>query len=87
LPKAKAGASPVVAKVGGSAEDIRIDVKRAKDKHDPFFQHDKEWAKAFEQLLRLGVRAEQQALAKHELNCVMDNYLPVTLKHPEKFLP
>ncbi len=66
-----------------------IDVKRAKDalKNDPFFQHYKEWAKAFEQLLKLGVRAEQQAFAKHTLNFVMDTYLPAKLKQPDKFLP
>jgi DNA topoisomerase-6 subunit A len=66
-----------------------IDVKRAKDalKNDPFFQHYKEWARAFEQLLKLGVRAEQQAFAKHNLNHVMDTYLPAKLKQPEKFLP
>jgi DNA topoisomerase-6 subunit A len=36
-----------------------VDVKRAKDalKNDPFFQHYKEWAKALEQLLKMGVRA------------------------------
>jgi DNA topoisomerase-6 subunit A len=35
----------------------------------------------------MGVRAEQQALAKHGLNYVIDTYLPEKLKHPEKFLP
>ncbi len=66
-----------------------IDVKRAKDalKNDPFFQHYKEWARAFEQLLKMGVRAEQQAFAKHDLNYVMDKYLPEKLRQPEKFLP
>lgn len=66
-----------------------IDVKRAKDaiKNDPFFQHYKDWARALEQLLKMGVRAEQQAFAKHDLNYVMDTYLPEKLKHPERFLP
>ena len=66
-----------------------VDVKRAKDalKNDPFFQHYPQWAKGFEQLLKMGVRAEQQAFAKHALNYVMDNYLPEKLKHPERFLP
>jgi DNA topoisomerase-6 subunit A len=66
-----------------------VDVKRAKDalKNDPFFQHYKEWARAFEQLLKLGVRAEQQAFAKFDLNHVMDVYLPEKLEHPERFLP
>ena len=66
-----------------------VDVKRAKDaiKNDPFFQHHKEWADAMEQLVKMGVRAEQQALAKHGLNYVIDKYLPEKLAHPEKFLP
>jgi len=66
-----------------------VDVKRAKDalKNDPFFQHYREWARALEQLLKMGVRAEQQAFAKFDLNYVMDTYLPAKLKHPEKFLP
>jgi DNA topoisomerase VI subunit A len=35
----------------------------------------------------MGVRAEQQAFAKFDLNYVMDRYLPEKLKHPERFLP
>jgi DNA topoisomerase-6 subunit A len=66
-----------------------VDVKRAKDalKNDPFFKYHPEWARALEQLLKLGVRAEQQAFAKFDLNYVMDTYLPAKLKRPEKFLP
>jgi DNA topoisomerase-6 subunit A len=66
-----------------------VDVKRAKDaiKNDPFFQHHKPWAKAMEQLVTMGVRAEQQALAAHGLNYVMDTYLPQKIAHPERFLP
>ena len=66
-----------------------VDVKRAKDamKNDPFIRHHGEWIKAFEQLLKMGVRAEQQALAKHGLNYVIDAYLPQKLKHPDRFLP
>jgi DNA topoisomerase-6 subunit A len=66
-----------------------VDVKRAKDaiKNDPFFQHHKPWAKAMEQLVTMGVRAEQQALAAHGLNYVMDTYLPEKIAHPERFLP
>jgi DNA topoisomerase-6 subunit A len=66
-----------------------VDVKRAKDaiKNDPFFKHHKPWAKAMEQLVTMGVRAEQQALAAHGLNYVMDTYLPEKIAHPEKFLP
>ncbi len=66
-----------------------VDVKRARDaiKNDPFFHHHGKWVKAMEQLLKMGVRAEQQALAKHGLNYVIDNYLPEKLAHPERFLP
>jgi len=66
-----------------------VDIKRAQDaiKNDPFFQHHKTWAGAVQQLLKMGVRAEQQALAKWGLNYVIDTYLPEKLKHPEKFLP
>ncbi len=35
----------------------------------------------------MGVRAEQQALAKWGLNFVIDEYLPRKLKDPSKFLP
>ncbi len=66
-----------------------VDVKRAKDaiKNDPFFQHHKEWVKAMEQLMSMGVRAEQQALAAHGLNYVIERYLPEKIAHPERFLP
>jgi len=66
-----------------------VDIKRANDaiKNDPFFQHHKRWQKAIEQMLKMGVRAEQQALAKWGLNYVIDEYLPRKLAHPEKFLP
>ena len=66
-----------------------VDIKRARDaiKNDPFIKHYKEWIKAMEHLLDMGVRAEQQALAKHGLNYVIDTYLPEKLAHPERFLP
>ncbi len=66
-----------------------VDIKRAKDalKNDPFVQHYKPWQKAINQMIEMGVRAEQQALAKHGLNYVIDEYLPRKLAHPEKFLP
>jgi DNA topoisomerase-6 subunit A len=66
-----------------------IDIKRARDalKNDPFFQAHKEWQKAIEQMLSMGVRAEQQALAKWGLNYVIDEYLPKKLKERHKFLP
>jgi DNA topoisomerase-6 subunit A len=66
-----------------------IDIKRARDmlKNDPFFQAHKEWQKAIEQMLKSGQRAEQQALAKHGLNFVMEEYLPEKLKAAGQFLP
>lgn len=66
-----------------------IDVKRAKDalKNDPFFSRHKAWTKAMQQLVKMGVRAEQQALSKHGLNFVIDEYLPAKLKAVSKFLP
>jgi len=66
-----------------------VDIKRAQDmlKNDPFFQAHKEWQKAIEMMLKSGQRAEQQALAKHGLNFVIDEYLPNKLKEANKFLP
>ena len=66
-----------------------VDQKRARDalKNDPFFQRHRPWRAALEQLLKMGVRAEQQALAKWGLNYVIDEYLPRKLEHPESFLP
>jgi DNA topoisomerase VI subunit A len=66
-----------------------VDVKRAKDalKNDPFFERHKSWREAIERLIKMGVRAEQQALARWGLNYVIDEYLPAKLKSPEKFLP
>jgi DNA topoisomerase-6 subunit A len=66
-----------------------VDIKRAKDalKNDPFFKAHKPWQQAIEQLLKMGVRAEQQALAKWGLNYVIDEYLPQKLAQRSKFLP
>jgi DNA topoisomerase-6 subunit A len=66
-----------------------VDIKRAKDalKNDPFYLHHKPWQKAIDQMLQMGVRAEQQALAKHGLNYVIDEYLPRKLARPDLFLP
>jgi DNA topoisomerase-6 subunit A len=66
-----------------------VDVKRAKDalKNDPFFKTHVPWRKAIEQLLKMGVRAEQQALAKWGLNYVIEEYLPAKLAKPAAFLP
>ncbi len=64
------------------------DIKRARDalKNDPFIKHHKEWQAALEQMLKMGVRIEQQAFAKHGLNYVLEEYLPQKLKKA-KFLP
>ena len=45
---------------------LEVDIKRARDalKNDPFFKTHTPWQKDIEQLLNMGVRAEQQALAK-----------------------
>ena len=66
-----------------------VDIKRAKDalKNDPFIKSHKEWRKAIEDLLKMGVRAEQQALAAWGLNYVMDKYLPAKLKDDKTWLP
>ena len=66
-----------------------VDVKRAKDalKNDPFFKVHKPWQKALEQMLKMGVRAEQQALAKWGLNFVIEEYLPRKLAQRKTFLP
>ena len=66
-----------------------VDIKRARDalKNDPFFRAHKPWQKALQDLLRMGVRAEQQALAKWGLNYVIEEYLPRKLAHPDRFLP
>ena len=66
-----------------------IDVKRAKAAltNDPFFRTYPEWSKAVKQQITMGVRAEQQAFAKHHLNFVMDTYLPEKLANKKKMLP
>ncbi len=66
-----------------------VDVKRAKDAltNDPFFKQHKPWQNALEQLLKMGVRAEQQALAKWGLNYVIEEYLPRKLERRANFLP
>ena len=68
---------------------LEVDIKRAKDalKNDPFFKAHKPWQAAIEQLLKMGVRAEQQALAKWGLNYVIDEYLPRKLANTAAFLP
>lgn len=65
------------------------DIKRADDavRNDPFFAAQPQWIAAIKELLRMGVRAEQQALAKWGLNYVMEEYLPRKLADPGGFLP
>ncbi len=67
----------------------KTDIKRAHDaiKNDPFFATYPEWIAAIQQLLAMGVRAEQQALAKWGLNYVIDEYLPRRLADQASFLP
>src|SRR3989338_4055305 len=66
-----------------------VDIKRGKDalKNDPFIQHHKEWRQALEQMNKMKVRSEQQALAKWGLNYVIEKYLPEKLKNPKTWLP
>ena len=66
-----------------------MDIKRARDalKNDPFFRAHKPWRKALEQLLQMGVRAEQQSLAMWGLNYVIEEYLPAKLRNVGAFLP
>jgi DNA topoisomerase-6 subunit A len=66
-----------------------VDIKRAKDalKNDPFILHHKPWQLALHKMIKMGVRAEQQALAKHGLNYVIEEYLPRKLSDVKAFLP
>ena len=76
-------------KLEDATHDLQpVDVKRAKDalKNDPFFKSHAPWVKALNQLLKMGVRAEQQALAKWGLNFVIEEYLPRKLAE-RRFLP
>jgi len=65
-----------------------VDIKRIKDglKNDPFIQKYKTWQFALKELMQMGKRAEQQALAKHGLNFVISNYLPEKLKNSKSWL-
>jgi DNA topoisomerase-6 subunit A len=65
------------------------DIKRAQDalQNDPFIIAHPEWIAAITQMLKMGVRAEQQALAKWGLNYVIDEYLPRKLSNEKSFLP
>jgi DNA topoisomerase VI subunit A len=65
------------------------DIKRAQDalENDPFIAAHPQWIAAITQLLKMGVRAEQQALAKWGLNYVIEEYLPRKLANENSFLP
>ena len=66
----------------------KTDIKRATDAiaNDPFFGAHPQWLGAIKQQLKMGVRAEQQALAKWGLNYVIDEYLPRKLEDRAGFL-
>tara|TARA_Y100000310_G_C20587132_1_gene766038 strand:- start:245 stop:1336 length:1092 start_codon:yes stop_codon:yes gene_type:complete len=66
-----------------------VDIKKIKDliKNDPFIKHHKEWQKALQQMAKMKVRAEQQALAKYGLNFVITDYLPKKMKNQKSWLP
>ncbi len=55
----------------------------------PLLRLHPEWIAAIKQLLKMGVRAEQQALAKYKwgLNYVIEEYLPRKLGDENSFLP
>jgi DNA topoisomerase-6 subunit A len=65
------------------------DKKRAQDaiKNDPFFRNTKEWVNALQEMVKMGVRVEQQAFAARGLNYVMETYLPEKLRNPRTMLP
>jgi DNA topoisomerase-6 subunit A len=65
------------------------DKKRAQDamKNDPFFKNNKPWQHALEEMIKMGVRVEQQAFAARGLNYVLETYLPEKLQSPGKMLP
>lgn len=65
------------------------DKKRAQDaiKNDPFFKNNTQWVDALQEMVKMGVRVEQQAFAARGLNYVMETYLPEKLKNPGKMLP
>ncbi|TET38911.1 MAG: DNA topoisomerase VI [Planctomycetota bacterium] len=66
-----------------------VDIKRIDDaiKNDPFVHHYKAWQNALLKLKSMKVRVEQQAFAAHDLNMVVDTYLPEKLANKKAFLP
>ncbi|MEM1988553.1 MAG: DNA topoisomerase IV subunit A [Candidatus Woesearchaeota archaeon] len=86
--------------IGITARDIKdyalpthplkdVDIKRIDDgiKNDPFVKHYQQWQQELTLLKTMKKRAEQQALATHGLNYVIDTYLPEKLANPERWLP
>ena len=91
---------PIMSQLYLSKEDIKeyklpthplkeVDKKRALDamRNDPFIRHHKPWQEAINKMLDMGVRVEQQALAKHGLEFVAETYLPRKLARKAAFLP
>ena len=66
-----------------------VDIKRIDDalKNDPFVKHFKTWQDSLLALKKRGERAEQQAFAVHNLNHVINTYLPEKLANTRAFLP
>ena len=65
------------------------DIKRIDDAlgNDPFIRYHNTWQMALNELKEAGHRAEQQAFAVHDLNHVMNTYLPAKLADTDQFLP
>ena len=66
-----------------------VDIKRIDDAlgNDPFIRYHNTWQMALNELKEAGHRAEQQAFAVHDLNNVMNTYLPAKLADTDQFLP
>ncbi|ENN96343.1 DNA topoisomerase VI subunit A [Methanocaldococcus villosus KIN24-T80] len=65
------------------------DIKRIKDglNNDDFVRSFPKWQEALKQMLKMGVRAEQQSLAKYGLKYVVNTYLPEKIKDDSTWLP
>ncbi|MFW5746294.1 MAG: DNA topoisomerase VI [Nanoarchaeota archaeon] len=66
-----------------------VDLKRIRDavKNDPFIKGHSKWQTALNQMTKMKVRAEQQALAKWGLNFVIEKYLPQKMADESTWLP
>ena len=66
-----------------------VDIKRIDDApgNHPFIRYHNTWQMALNELKEAGHRAEQQAFAVHDLNHVMNTYLPAKLADTDQFLP